>query len=294
VPTTRVFRRAKGTNSEGNSHMTTDTIQQQYNELIAPHYDLDPQSVTGDTLDRAAEQIRTQGLLEDRADRLRVFDVGMGTGMFLTRLMSLASGQIQPFGLDLSQKMIDCAYQKIPELAGAVDTAVNLDAHFPQYSFDLICTHFISGFVPLDVLAPKVFNRLEEGGYWSYLGATKGAYPNLQSKANNRLLRLMFGGQKLDIDAMVLSPKDQHEVHATLEKNGFVVRQCETFKPKLKFADLNEFLEFAYYGGWLTPFIDAVGLHRAGAFARWVLNHFFFPLEDHHCIEIHLAQKMTR
>src|SRR5262245_64655192 len=95
--------------------MTTDTIQQQYDELIAPHYDLDPQSVTGDTLDRAAAQIRTQGLLEDRADRLRVYDVGMGTGMFLTRLMSLASGQIQPFGLDLSQKMIDCAYQKIPE-----------------------------------------------------------------------------------------------------------------------------------------------------------------------------------
>ena len=43
--------------------MTTDTIQQQYNDVIACHYDLDPQSVTGDTLDRATEQIRTLSLI---------------------------------------------------------------------------------------------------------------------------------------------------------------------------------------------------------------------------------------
>jgi SAM-dependent methyltransferase len=273
--------------------MTTDTIQRQYNEVIASHYDLDPQSVTGDTLDRAAEQIRKQQLLGDGSARLRVYDVGMGTGMFLTRLRALADDQIQPFGLDLSQKMIDCAYRKIPDLVGAVDTAANLDAHFPEQSFDLICTHFISGFVPLDVLAPKVWSRLEEGGYWSYLGATKGAYPNLQAKANNKLLRWMFGGPKLDIDSMVLSPANQLEVFATLERAGFVVRQCETFQPKLKFRDLDDFLEFAYFGGWLTPFIEAVGLHKAGALTRFVLNRFFFPMEDHHSIEIHLAQKVT-
>ncbi|MBV9330360.1 MAG: class I SAM-dependent methyltransferase [Alphaproteobacteria bacterium] len=273
--------------------MTTTTIQQQYDELIAPRYDLDPQGVTGSTLDRAAEQIRSQGLLEHRDDSLQVYDVGMGTGMFLTRLMALAPNLIEPFGLDLSQKMIDCAYQKLPGLAGAVDTAANLDAHFPEYSFDLICTHFISGFVPLHVLAPKVWSRLEDGGYWSFLGATKSAYPNLQAKANNKFLRFLFGGQQLDIDNMVLSPKNQRDVHETLERNGFVVRQCETYQPKLQFANLEDFLKFAYYGGWLTPFVDAIGLHNAGALSRWILDRFFFPLEDHHCIEIHLAQKVS-
>lgn len=274
--------------------MTTDTIQRQYDEVIASHYDLDPQSVTGDTLDRAAEQIRMQHILGDGSTRLRVYDVGMGTGMFLTRLRALTEDQIQPFGLDLSQKMIDCAYQKIPDLVGAVDTAANLDAHFPDQSFDLICTHFISGFVPLSVLAPKVWSRLEVGGYWSYLGATKGAYPNLQAKANNKILRWLFGAPKLDVDNAVLSPANQQEVFDTLERNGFVVRQCETFQPRLRFRDLDEFLDFAYYGGWLTPFIDAIGLHKAGAFARFVLNRFVFPIEDYHSIEIHLAQKVTR
>ena len=80
---------------------------------------------------------------------------------------------------------------------------------------------------------------------------------------------------------------------ATLERNGFVVRQCETYQPKLRFSNLEEFLEFAYYGGWLTPFIDAIGLHKAGALTRRLLNRFFFPMEDHHCVEIHLAQKVS-
>ena len=49
--------------------MMTDTIQRQYNEVIASHYDLDPQSVTGDTLDRAAERIRKQMLPDGPAGR---------------------------------------------------------------------------------------------------------------------------------------------------------------------------------------------------------------------------------
>lgn len=145
----------------------------------------------------------------------------------------------------------------------------------------------------MNVLAPKVWSRLKDGGHWSYLGATKAAYPNLQTKANNKILRLLFGGQQLDIDSMVLSPNDQRDVHETMERNGFVVRQCETYEPRLLFANLDEFLEFAYYGGWLTPFIDAIGLHKCGAFTRWILNGFVFPLQDHHCIEIHLAQKVS-
>ena len=275
--------------------MMTETIQRQYNDVIASHYDLDPQSVTGDTLDRAAAQIRKQQILGDGQSRLRVYDVGMGTGMFLTRLKALGGDQIQPSGINLSEKMIACAYQKLPDLVAAVDEGANLDAHFPEQSFDLICTHFITGFVPLNVLAPKIWSRLEEGGYWSYLGATKSSYPTLQAKANSRLVRWLYGGgRKLSVEDMVHSPANQQEIFETMERNGFVVRQCETFEPKLKFRNLDEFLDYAYWGGWLTPFIEAIGLHKASAFTRLLLNWFFFPLDDHHTIEIHLAQKVAR
>jgi SAM-dependent methyltransferase len=272
---------------------TTDLIQRQYNEVIAPRYDRDPQSVTGSTLDRAVEQIRTQQLLNEAAPPLRVYDVGMGTGMFLTRLMALAADRIEPFGLDLSQKMIDCACQKIPQLAAVVDTAANLDVHFPEQSFDLISTHFITGFVPLEVLASKVWSRLDEGGYWSYLGATKGSFPQLQAKAHSKLLRRLTGAPRLDLDSVLHSPANRQEVFEILERHGFVVRQCETFEPKVFFGNLDEFLDFAYYGGWLTPFIEAAGVHKAGFLLRFLLNRLVFPMEDHHSIEIHLAQKVA-
>jgi hypothetical protein len=135
---------------------------------------------------------------------------------------------------------------------------------------------------------------LEPGGYWSYLGATKQAFPCLQSKANNKLLRWFFGAPNVDISTEIPCPTDRQEVLDTLERNGFVVRECETFQPKVSFRNLDEFLEFAYYGGWLTPFIESVGLQKAGAFTRFLLNRFVFPIEDHHCVEIHLAQKIER
>jgi len=211
----------------------------------------------------------------------------------LSRLKALGGDQVQPFGIDLSEKMISNAYRKIPDLVAEVDTGANLDAHFPDQSFDLICTHFISGFVPLSVLAPKIWSRLEEGGYWSFIGATRAAFPTLQLKANGKFLRWLFGGRSLAVDDMSCVPSGRDEIFQTLEKDGFVVRQGETYEPLLKFGNMDEFMDFAYWGGWLTPYIEALGLHQAGALTRFVLNRFFFPVNDNHSIEIHLAQKVS-
>ncbi len=274
--------------------MKTLTIQRQYDEVIAAHYDLDPQSVTGAALDRAAQQIRRQRLFESRNQCLSVFDVGVGTGVFLEKLAALGGPAIQPFGLDLSEKMIDAARRKIPSLVAAVDDAVNLDAYFPDQSFDLICTHFITGFVPMRVLAPKIWSRLEEGGYWSFVGGTKAGFPALQAKANGKALRWLLRGRRLAIDDVVCNPAGREEVIEMLERTGFLVQECETFEPELRFRNLDEFLDFAYRGGWLTPFIEVLGLHRAGASLRLMMNTFFFPVEDHHTIEIALAQKVPQ
>jgi SAM-dependent methyltransferase len=274
--------------------MHTDLIQRQYNDIIAPHYDHDPQSVTSDSLDRAVAQFLRQQPAGANGTPLKVFDVGMGTGLFLQKLQAGLGHSIQPFGLDLAEKMIEVARAKIPDLRAVVDTAANLDAHFPTESFDLISTHFITGFVPASVLAPKIWDRLEKGGHWSLIGGTRQGFPALQAKANSRILRWMFGGKKLEVDHMVCNPADRAELVHTLEQSGFVIRECETFRPEIRFANLNEFLGFAYYGGWLTPFVEALGLHQARAMLRLVLNTFVFPIKDHHCIEVVLARKGER
>ena len=72
------------------------------------------------------------------------------------------------------------------------------------------------------------------------------------------------------------------------------MRAGETFKPALEFNDFDQFMEFGYRGGWLTPLIEAMGLHRAGPVKRWLLNRLAFPVKDSHNIVIALGRKHER
>jgi SAM-dependent methyltransferase len=271
--------------------VNTETIQRQYDEVVAAHYDFDPQGVIGGSLDRAIAQLRAHSLLADDAGPLRVLDLGVGTGLFLSRVAALGGDRVAPFGLDISAQMIARARARVPDLTAEVDDAANLDAHFPGQSFDLVCTHFVTGFVPMRVLAPKIRARLAEGGYWSFVGGTMAGFPALQAWAGSRLVRWLGSGRAPAAGEVVCNPAGRDEVVRTLEAHGFAVRAAETFAPPLEFRDFDRFMEFAHRGGWLTPFVEACGLHRAGWLTRFLMNRLLFPLNDRHSIEIALAQR---
>ncbi len=274
--------------------MDSQTIQRQYDDVIAAHYDLDPQSVNDRALDGAIHQIRKHHLFEEGGGSLKVLDVGVGTGKLLARLKELGGHRVSPFGLDFSEKMVETACRKVPDLVAEVDDAANLAAHFTAESFDVICTHFITGYVPMATLAPQIHRRLAKGGHWSFVGGTQAGFPALRATANRRLVRLAFGrGRKLAPEPMTCNPNDRAEVVKTLEANGFAVRAAETFEPGLLFSNFEEFMSFGYRGGWLTPFIETLGLHKAGPITRMLLDTMVFPIEDHHSIEIVLAQKVN-
>lgn len=271
--------------------MQTNTIQRQYDEVIAPHYDLDPQSVTGDSLSKAIDQMNSRVELSAAEIALKILDVGCGTGMFCERLRNEAGMNIEPYGLDLSQKMVEIAGDRIPDMVLAVDDAANLDAHFQEVPFDIICTHFMTGFVPMKVLAPKISQKLRAGGYWSFVGGTMGGFPNLQKKADLKILKMIFGGKKIDRHSIASNPEDETEVVETLIAHGFDVCVSETFKPNVHFENFDEFMNFAYRGGWLTPFVEKLGLHKLNRPTQAILNKIVFPIKDHHKIVLALARK---
>jgi SAM-dependent methyltransferase len=270
--------------------MQTTVIQRQYDEVIAEHYDLDSRDVTGRSLDRALCQVLTETDWGVGSTPVQVLDLGLGTGLFLEKLRASVAA-LRPFGIDLSQKMVDIACTKLPDLTADVDDVSNLDDHFSGRDFDLICTHYVTGFVPMAFLAPKIWKRLTPGGYWSFVGGTKAGFPVLQEKTNCKAARLLFRGHVADVDDRVCNPADQAEVVETLEHYGFEICQCETFRPRLEFKNLDEFLAFAYYGGWLTPFVEVLGLHQVRGVKKAAINTLFFPVTDHHTIEIALARK---
>jgi SAM-dependent methyltransferase len=271
--------------------MHTHVIQRQYDEVIAPHYDADPQSVIGDSLDRAVTQLREQQRVREGATALRVLDLGMGTGRFLTKLAAQVNRPLQPTGLDLSERMVAIARGRVPDLVAVVDDARNLDVHFAPESFDLVCTHFVTGYVPAGELAPKVWDKLAPGGHWSFVGGTQAGFPAMHRLTQSRVVRWLFGARGLDVGGLVASPADRADLLRTLESHGFAARAAETFTPEFRFADFEEFLEICYRGGWLTPFIESWGAQNAGRLVRLLLDTFVFPVRDHHVIEIVLAEK---
>ena len=270
--------------------MESNIIQSQYNEVIAPHYDQDPQSVIGRSLDQAIEQIRRQPHLTGDGTAQKVLDLGMGTGKFFEKLKS-HTGHLQPYGIDLSEKMIAIAapgYRNSRPLLMMRRILMPILAPNRLTSFARISSPAL---FRSRCWRPKIRSRLADGGYWSLIGGTRAGFPTLQKKAQLPGMRWLFGRRTLNVDHHVCNPADHTEVVQTLESSAFVVRECQTFTPRVDFRNLNEFMDFAYYAGWLAPFIQALGLHRARAIVRAILNVFFFPVQDHHSIEIVLAQK---
>ncbi len=245
----------------------------------------------GRSLDCAIGQLRNEDFLSPARESLSVLDIGMGTGLFLGKLKGAAGGHILPFGVDLAENMVQNARRRIPDLVAAVGDAADLDTYFPGEQFDCICTHFVTGYVPMRVLAPKIERRLKVGGYWSFVGGTKAAYPALQAMGASRLIRWLSGAGSRQIDDTVLNPADLQEVAGTMDSNGIDVREGETFRPTLEFKSFDQFMEFGYRGGWLTPLIESFGVHKAGAAKRWLLNRLVFPVMDSHNIVIALGRK---
>lgn len=267
------------------------TVHRAYNDVVASHYDLDPQGVIGKSLDLAVRHLQEEGLFGAGKPAVDVLDIGMGTGLFLGKIVDLAGDQIAPFGLDLAENMVENARKRLPNLTAAVGDATRLDAYFPGQQFDCICTHFVTGYVSMRVLAPQIASRLRPGGYWSLVGGTKAAYAALQSKGDSQILRWLSGIGSRTMDDTVLNPANLEEVAAVMNDNGFSLASGETFKPVLEFKDFDQFMEFGYRGGWLTPLIESMGLHRAGPVTRWLLNRLAFPITDSHNIVIALGRK---
>ncbi|AFY54185.1 methylase involved in ubiquinone/menaquinone biosynthesis [Rivularia sp. PCC 7116] len=270
-------------------------IQRQYDEIIAPNFDIDAKGIYASTYQKGIIQLQNTNLLQSKTP-LQVLDIGIGTGSFLEQIALLCEGEVSPFGVDISEKMLEIAKNKIPNLRTIVDDATNLEKHYANRSFDLICSHFITGYVPMRELAPKIWNLLDEGGYWSLIGQTMTSYPNLRKLEDSLASKLIYwvsGNSKLDYD-IVSSPEGHSEVIEMLEENDFEVCQIETFEPKIDFANLDDFLDFGYYNGWLTPFIEQLGIHKASKMLSLMINILLFPIHDNQSIEIALAKKIKK
>ena len=103
-------------------------------------------------------------------------------------------------------------------------------------------------------------------------------------------MKLLFGHGAPDLQGMIC-PNSERDIIEVLKKNGFEILMSETFEPELKFPDFASFIEYGYHGGWLTPFIEEIGLHKAKRWQQAILNRLVFPVVDHHSIVLAVARR---
>ena len=89
----------------------------------------------------------------------------------------------------------------------------------------------------------------------------------------------------------MICPDSEHDVVNVLQRHGFEILMSETFQPELQFPNFATFIEYGYHGGWLTPFIEEIGLHKAKRWQQAILNRLVFPVVDHHSIVLAVARR---
>src|SRR5215469_2005664 len=110
--------------------MSSSVIQRQYDEVIADHYDVDPLSVINDALNQALEHVRRAVPLDRGQPPLSVLDLGIGTGLFIEKLRAASGREVRPYGLDISERMIQIARRRLPGLNATVEDAANIEHVF--------------------------------------------------------------------------------------------------------------------------------------------------------------------
>ncbi len=173
--------------------MSTTTIHRAYNDVVASHYDRDPQGVIGRSLDLGIKQLQNSELFGPTKSSPQVLDVGMGTGLFLGKLKALSEGRVVPSGIDLAENMVENAQRRLPDLEAVVGDATRLSTYFPGQQFDCICTHFVTGYVPIRVLAPRSPPGSRSGVTGRSSAAPEAAYPAAAGEGDSKFMRWLSG-----------------------------------------------------------------------------------------------------
>ena len=238
---------------------------------IAHTYDLDPFGLIGETRGVAFEQI--QAVVKDPK---HVIDLGCGTGDGLCTLRELYSSA-ELVGLDLSEKMLDVATEKVDFLK-IHDSVAHVDKHAESHSFDLVLAHYVMGYVSAEDLFPVFDRLLKRGGLCSVITTTFESFQTLYGFCDFLDLEL---AQKI-----TQNPLHQAALLSAVSLHGFEVVQHTRFERELVFEGPEDILTFARDGGWLIQFVSQFQKEVNALLASGP-----FPVREAFSSEILLIQK---
>ena len=208
------------------------TVHRAYNDVVASHYDLDPQGVIGRSLDLAVRQLQSEDLFGPaRPSRWRpryrhgdgsISWQAQGSGRRSDRAVWPRSRREHGGERTQADSGPDRGGGRCDRLRRLLSRASNSTASALTSSRDT-CRCACS--------RPRSPAGSRPGGYWSLVGGTKAAYPRLQAKGDSKLLRWLTGIGSRKMDDTVLNPANLAGGRRHMKAHGLEAAG-ETFSPR--------------------------------------------------------------
>ncbi|MEM9272466.1 MAG: class I SAM-dependent methyltransferase [Cyanobacteria bacterium P01_F01_bin.143] len=264
-----------------------DHIEKIYDEIIASNYDIDEFKLLSKSRAVTISQIKNH-CLESNINS--ILDFSLGTGEALIDCKNIFPSA-NLYGIDISQKMIDIAQQKIA-VSAFHDDAKNIDKYLESASINLALIHFMMAYIPPEVIIPKASQILASGGFCSIATSTYDSFKNLQ-----RLAKLANLLKKISVFSLIpknpIKPKakkNKKVLQTLFEKHGFTIKEKIIYEQEVEFTDLYHLHRWGVDSGWLTPFLAHITQEKLDKMN--FLAKYFFPLKDKFQTVIVLAQKV--
>lgn len=236
----------------------------------------------------------------DKFENMHILDLGVGDAAFLKKISVFFPQGIYT-GVDISKNMLKVAKANLPQLIAIEQNSADISLSIPIHTQDLVLTHFMNAYVPIDTLFNQVNLLLMPSGYFSYITTTYDSFPVAQqSLANfidaNSIWSSIVGYYYKSIVKKTMVACNLNTLFNAFNAHKFDIINHQRLEIPILLNNINELERFGIEGTW---FLNAMNINirllpRALIMKkmRQLLTKIIaFPYSDTHIIDVVLARK---
>src|SRR3990167_113057 len=271
------------------------SLKAMYNE-IADHYDIADRfgSIT-QSHDAALRQIKQEQI--GKRPHYKVLDLGVGNAAFLAKLnehLPLADFT----GIDISNKMLECAEEKLP-LKTIEASAAEANHYLPPHHQDLVIAHFINAYIPIQTLFQEANLLTKANGYFSFVTTTYESFPLAQQYlaefiAQNTMLGCIIGHYYKAMVRNTTVASNKEELLQAFPAHQFEIVTHQRLEIPITLNTIDDLALFGIEGTWFLNSVAIQMLPKSfliNRMKRLFSKIFTFPYQDTHIIDVILAKK---
>ena len=253
------------------------------------------QNLSGEVLNKA-KHIAVRSAIDQCPSLESILALGMGDGTDLLPYVEHYP-QADMHGLDISEKMLEKS-KSILDCTTYYGDIGHASSIIPKKDFDFIIAHFVTAYVPLNIILRECKKLTSERGLISIVTNTMDSFPVAQSllaklkNSSNPFYKLVAHHVNKTLQTVYV-PKNLADLEAIVTANGFKLKELKEENITLQLNTDKEAFDFFINGGWFVsglihPLLPHGLLSRISQ--QLIHKNFSFPYVDTMKIAIAIAE----